>query len=63
MRKLTTVPALLIIIFLVNCIEKYPDDLTKLLIAWATLFMAFVLVVTKIKPGGKQKTKGYILRG
>lgn len=61
MRKLTTVPTLLIIIFLVNCIEKYPDD--KLKIAWATLFMAFCLIVTKIKPSGKQKTKGYILRG
>lgn len=62
MRKLTTIPGILIILFLVSGIEYY-TGIQRIMLAWGTMFMAVVLIVIKIKPGGKKKKMGYILRG
>lgn len=62
MRKLTTISGLLIVIFLVNAIGKYPDDFTKRNIAIGAALTVLSLIVIKLRPG-EQKKKGYILRG
>jgi hypothetical protein len=64
MRRLGTISGLMIIFFFISAMEHYTDDFTRGSIAIGTLLVAVCLIVIKIpRPGQKQKTKGYILRG
>ena len=64
MRKLTTIPGLMMFLFLVTGMGYYKEDFTRYLLAIGTLTVAVCLIIIKISPSKqKQKTKGYILRG
>lgn len=62
MRKLGTFSGLMILLFIIIAMRYYPDDSTKVLLSFGAMFITVAMIVTKLRPG-KQKTKGYVLRG
>jgi hypothetical protein len=62
MRKLGAISGIMILLFLISAMGHYENDSTRRLIALGAVFVGVAMIVIKLRPG-KQKTKGYILRG
>lgn len=62
MRKLNTVSASAILLFLVIAISHYTLHWQRLFLAWGALIVGVYLLIIQL-PKRKSKKKGYILRG
>jgi hypothetical protein len=64
MRRLSLIPGLLILIFLVTAVNYYKNTFEGFLIAIGAVITTICLIIIQIpKLEKKEKKKGYILRG